>query len=248
LLLDMEPLERILTVQGWLAAIVGYDDAVVTKKRNVVSFVEKAQVQMSFDLPPIEAIAYMMTLVPMSYERFKSLDFAARSLAFSAVSITDQTIVRRLRDELTDALSSGESLDSFINRVGKLNLVPAKDIETMFRTNIQRAYNVGAFSRGYDLDPNMFPVGRLVAVIDDRTTDICKALHLRYVTRSEVMSGMMIPPFHFNCRTVLEWVDVVSYHEDLESGKAKFVTWDTMTPKAQKGFGKVSPSVLRRAA
>lgn len=45
---------------------------------------------------------------------------------------------------------------------------------------------------------------RVVAVLDNRTTEFCKHIHGKefFIWEGEV--GVNIPPFHFNCRTIME--------------------------------------------
>lgn len=54
----------------------------------------------------------------------------------------------------------------------------------------------------YDED-NRITAVRLVAILDDRTTPLCRGLHNTVIDTKDPdwKSGRYIPPFHFNCRT-----------------------------------------------
>lgn len=45
---------------------------------------------------------------------------------------------------------------------------------------------------------------RVVAVLDNRTTEFCKHIHGKEFLIWEGEVGVNIPPFHFNCRTIME--------------------------------------------
>ena len=45
---------------------------------------------------------------------------------------------------------------------------------------------------------------RVVAVLDNRTTEFCKHIHGKEFFIWEGKVGVNIPPFHFNCRTIME--------------------------------------------
>ena len=104
--------------------------------------------------------------------------------------IPDQEFVDGLRDILSDWLPEGTNASARAT--------------TIARTNISDLYNYARWSifdspvmRGWIL------AYQYAAVMDGRTTELCRGLNGRIFTREELGDAGLIPPNHFNCRSVL---------------------------------------------
>jgi SPP1 gp7 family putative phage head morphogenesis protein len=96
------------------------------------------------------------------------------------------------------------------------------------RTNATDAYNQGRLVAAADHDLAPFMRGMLYsAVIDVRTTPICRHLDGKIFRMDEPELSRLSPPNHFNCRSVLVPVPIgVTVDEDdfitpAEIGRAK---------------------------
>jgi len=77
-------------------------------------------------------------------------------------------------------------------------------IETLIRTNGTRAYNTGMMTEYNDPDLDGFVRAvQVSAILDTRTTDICRHADGKIFMLDDPMAGQLTPPLHFNCRTVL---------------------------------------------
>lgn len=98
-------------------------------------------------------------------------------------------------------------------------------LETIVRTNQTDAYNHGRLSEYVRPDMLPFLQGlRYSAVLDNRTTPVCRFLHERIFPDPE---NAMVPPLHFNCRSILvpvvvgEKVDEKDFITPVQVGKAE---------------------------
>jgi SPP1 gp7 family putative phage head morphogenesis protein len=101
-------------------------------------------------------------------------------------------------------------------------------LNTMVRTVTTEAYNHGRLTEY--LDPDMLPylLGvRYSAILDERTTEVCRYLDGRVFKPTDPDLMALTPPNHFNCRSILVPVVVGSKVEQKEfitpaqKGKAK---------------------------
>jgi SPP1 gp7 family putative phage head morphogenesis protein len=148
---------------------------------------------------------------------FDQLDDWARSLALTAAGQTSTTIEDQIKAALLSALQDGNSINDVIDSLypqweplpgfkGKdVPFLTEAHIENVVRTNSMRAYNQGWNDMAYaDGMADLVPAAEFVAILDDRTTEICTEMHGRLLTRNEV--GALTPPLHYQCRSVLVWL------------------------------------------
>lgn len=87
---------------------------------------------------------------------------------------------------------------------------------------------------------DIFAAASYFVVVDDKTTDICRALIGRIIPLSEMQHGQFVPPLHYNCRTVLIFLtknqyakvlapDVFTYEKQLEMP-------DNLKPQGDFGY------------
>lgn len=130
----------------------------------------------------------------------------------------DEKFIANLLDVLGDWLPKRDSLGRIVN--------PAARAETIARTNILDLYNYGRWA--IFTSPAMSGwVKAFVfsAILDGRTTELCRGLHGRIFTVEE--SGRYLPPLHFNCRSILlpvtqmdkGWEEVYARQKPLEDNQ-----------------------------
>ncbi len=111
----------------------------------------------------------------------------------------------------------------------------ASYLDTLARTNLYEAMNESRYAAFTDPEIDGFVVAlRYSAVLDDRTTEICSALHDRvFKTDSEVWNDYR-PPNHYNCRSLL----IPITQTDVEAGDWDGEESDVPNVDPQVGFGK----------
>lgn len=161
----------------------------------------------------------------------------ARARAFRVAGITSVNLVTEVHQAIERAVADGTTLDDFKREVGaKLaeawGAPNAARLETIFRTNVQAAYNAGRFAElSRPAMRAVRPFWKYVAILDGRTTATCAPLQGAIRPHDDDFWRTHWPPLHFNCRST---VVSLSRAEAARAGGA------TPVPKAAapgKGFG-----------
>lgn len=160
-------------------------------------------------LPYAEAVEYLKKRDVLNKVDYDRLSAQLKFRAFTASRISDGALLKRINGELIKNIEAGNGLKDFLgmtktdilNKVG-LGNAGGWYWETVYRTNVQTAYNAGRMM-GYEQDK---PLALELVVIDDaRTTDYCR----QYAGKRFILPyddpfwKSHIPPFHFNCRTTI---------------------------------------------
>lgn len=160
-------------------------------------------------LPYAEAVEYLRKRDVLNKVDYDKLSAQLKFRAFTASRISDGALLKRINDELVKNIEAGNGLKDFLGMtktdvLSKVGLGNAGGWywETVYRTNVQTAYNAGRIM-GYEEDK---PLALELVVIDDaRTTDYCR----QYAGKGFILPyddpfwKTHIPPFHFNCRTTI---------------------------------------------
>jgi len=109
---------------------------------------------------------------------------------------------------------------------------PAR-LETIVRTNLTEVYNQGRLVQG-SLADEYLEAWQYSAIIDTRTTEVCKHLDGRVFMADDKRVAGVRPPRHFNCRSVL--VPIVVGETVEEGDKITDVQYDEAKRLAGKGF------------
>ena len=160
-------------------------------------------------LPYAEAVEYLRKRDVLNKVDYDKLSAQLKFRAFTASRISDGALLKRINVELIKNIEAGNGLKDFLGMtktdvLSKVGLGSAGGWywETVYRTNVQTAYNAGRMM-GYEQDK---PLALELVVIDDaRTTDYCR----QYAGKGFILPyddpfwKTHIPPFHFNCRTTV---------------------------------------------
>ncbi len=160
-------------------------------------------------LPYAEAVEYLRKRDVLNKVDYDRLSAQLKFRAFTASRISDGALLKRINGELIKNIEAGNGLKDFLGMtktdvLSKVGLGNAGGWywETVYRTNVQTAYNAGRMM-GYEQDK---PLALELVVIDDaRTTDYCR----QYAGKGFILPyddpfwKSHIPPFHFNCRTTI---------------------------------------------
>ena len=155
-----------------------------------------------------------------------------------------EQIVNKMYDELTSA--GFISIESNIEATGRLAAEVTEAlggagalhrIRTAVRTNVFEAINEARFSTFTDPELEGFVEGlEYSAILDSRTTRICRHLDERVYEVDSKVWNKYRPPNHFNCRSILVPVTIIDDDvEGIDSAGGRFSKPPTIEP--QSGFG-----------
>lgn len=149
------------------------------------------------------AVRWFRKRVAVTPEQWKELEHDAKLQAFTLSGTTQLSVVQTALDEMAKAILKGEDLDAYKARLRKKLKDDFADknsgrLKTAFQTQTQTALNVG---RWYELeDTPGKPFRRYDAVLDHKTTVLCRSLDGTVVRADNPMLLLRWPPLHFNCR------------------------------------------------
>jgi|GEM_PF-190175 len=153
-------------------------------------------------LPPEEAIKYFSGKIPLRADEFYALLDQARQAAFTVSGITRKRVLEVLQEELSRSLSEGLTLDTFRKNAAD-QLVGFSDfrIETIFRTNLQTAYNAGRWEQLKSPEvAEAFPAYKYVTAGDSAVRDEHAAMDGKVFAADDPVWDTWWPPNGFNCR------------------------------------------------
>lgn len=141
--------------------------------------------------------------------QYKRLWKAFRYKFFWLSLVNDVKVIERIKNSLDNAIEQGVARTEWIEKY--LDELDNKTFyaETVFRTNLTSHYNLGIID-GYDTEYFEY-----VAILDERTTEICYSLHGKIFHRGKTN---IIPPNHYNCRSVVVPA-VVPYQQPIDVDK-----------------------------
>lgn len=165
-------------------------------------------------VPFEQAIDFLKGAVPMHKGEWEQLEKPLRFRAFTVARLAELDHIEKVRQTLVTALENGDgfqekwaTLRETLNTRGE-DIAPGY-FETVYRTNVQTAYNAGRLMQYQDNPPRAW---ELLVIEDGRTSDTCKGI------ASLIGNGRALPanhpfwkkygfpPYHFNCRTTFRAV------------------------------------------
>lgn len=135
---------------------------------------------------------------------------ADRQRSFTVANVAQLDLVHDAWKAIDKAIADGTTLDDFKKEVGpKLQKAwggsvknPATRVETIFRTNVQRAYNAGRWHAA-KAAVETHPYWQLDVVLDGRTSGICRPVAGIVLRADDPWWKTNVPPRHFNCRATI---------------------------------------------
>ncbi len=134
----------------------------------------------------------------------------ARQRAFTVAGVAQLDTVNEVWKALDKAVSEGTTLADFKKDIaarlesewGGTVANPGARLETIFRTNVQSAYGAGRYAQA--IDPPVLkrrPFWRYDALLDNRTSAICRPLNGKVVAADDPWWKEHSPPLHHGCRS-----------------------------------------------
>lgn len=228
------------------------------------------------NLPYAEAVEYLKKRDVIKKVDYNKLSDKMRFRAFTASRINDGKLLEKLNAEMIANVNDGKGLKDFLSMtktdiLDKVGMGPNQGWywETVYRTNVQTAYNAGRMM-GFEEDKPL--ALHFVGIEDARQTDICHSMSNVIRPYDDPIWKKYIPPLHFGCRSTVraiydrdelpeEWTSLEgierpakgfganpvssdSWWNELESqvrqAKHYGVQGEIETVKAAFGFGKLS--------
>lgn len=159
---------------------------------------------LSFNLPMEEALAFWRDKLKLSPGQFAQLSNEAKTRAFAISGIARggelDTVYEALHKALKEGTTFGqfkEELAGIIERRGWTG-PRAWRLDTIFRTNIQTAYNVGRYRQMQQIKDRR-PYWRYSAVNDGRTRPAHRAVHGKIFPADHPFWDTWYPPNGFRC-------------------------------------------------
>lgn len=158
------------------------------------------------------ALAWFRERVPLTQRQAEALENRADRRAFKVAGLAELRVVNAVFKAVDRAVRDGTTLDDFKKEIGASLEAswqgtvknPSARMETIFRTNLQSAYSAGRVRELRSADTMAVrPFWLFSALMDLRTTDICKTCN---GTVTQADSGWFknhTPPLHYNCRSTI---------------------------------------------
>lgn len=127
-----------------------------------------------------QAISAFRDRVPVTSELWDQLNEEETDFAFTVAGVSQANLVVQVWDGIDSAIENGEALDDFKDRVSSMLFdqwgeADGARVETIFRTNVNEAYNDGreAIFRDPDVADDR-PLWRYELIEDGDTCEICE--------------------------------------------------------------------------
>ena len=209
--------------------MMGLDSAV---RRNEFAELTTEDVE---NLPYAEAVEYLKKRDVIKKVDYNKLSDKMRFRAFTASRIADGDLLKRINSELIKNVNDGKGLKDFLsltktdilNKVGMGAGGQGWYWETVYRTNVQTAYNTGRMM-GFEEDKPL--ALHFVGIEDSRQTDVCHSLSNVIRPYDDPLWEKYIPPLHFGCRSTVRAI-----YDEYELPEE----WSSLEgiEKPAKGFG-----------
>ena len=200
----------------------------------------------SLSLPPESAAAYLRGLTPVTKNTFDGLSAQYQRDAFTIAGVSDQRLIQKVRDELAEVLQKGGTKQDFEAATKKLlgdagvEQVNAFTLDTVFTTNMQKAYSLGRYEQMTQPDTvDALPFWQYLTVGDDRVRPEHACIDGFTARAVDPVWRKIYPPNGFNCRCIVIALLDSEAPDDASDGGMERLPALAMAKVPQAGFGKV---------
>lgn len=191
-------------------------------------------VNFSFNNPPLDNIAFLMSKKPELHFDYDEIKFEAHQRAFTVAKVTQIDLLSDIQTSLENAFVEGQSYQSWVKELkptlqkhgwlGKVVVqnpdtkdqkeifVGASRLKKIFYTNTRTAYQQ---SRARAQEQSSDEYLRYVCILDSRTRHTHAALHGLILKKKDPFWEKNYPPNGWNCRCAVEFI---SKDEMIEQG------------------------------
>jgi SPP1 gp7 family putative phage head morphogenesis protein len=192
-----------------------------------------------------EAIAWFVKRFPVTDAILAALGKYAGDRAWTVAGVAQLDVVLDVFRSLERAITNATPLDQWKREIGeKLYAAWGKKdsarVETIFLTNVQSAYNAGRWRQVNDpLVVKARPFLGYDAILDDRTSPVCKRCNGAILPADDPWWQTHVPPLHHRCRSTIR---SFTKREAERRGGVKHPGEDTEGDQPDEGFG-VAPDI-----
>ncbi len=168
---------------------------------------DASAIDYSFTLPATGAIDYLRNLTPVTRDIFDGLTRQYRTDAFTIAGVSDQRLIEKIRSALGQVVSDGGTAADFRRVVDQLTSaagvedLSAFEIDTVFNTNVQKAYAAGRYEQMSDETVmDLLPYWQYWTVGDDRVRPEHRVLDGFVARAIDPVWAKIYPPCGYNCR------------------------------------------------
>lgn len=170
-------------------------------------FVDDLEIGTDFELPFDGAIKRIRFLTSYTRQAFDGLKDRYKQQAFTIARISDVSLIERIQAALGDTLQSGGTVQDFRKQVDQLTsdagaeALAQTQINTVFQTNVQTAYQNGRFEQMRDPDvAAALPYWVYSTAGDARVRPAHAALEGFTARQDDPVWRRIYPPCGYNCR------------------------------------------------
>jgi len=164
----------------------------------------------SVNLPADDAANYLRDLTPVTKDLFDGLTAQYRRDAFTVAGVTDQRLIRQIRDALAEVIQKGGTREDFIRKVRTLTTdagveqLAAFTLDTVFTTNMHKAYSLGRYEQMTQPETTKaLPFWQYLTVGDDRVRPEHAVIDGFTARAVDPVWNKIYPPNGFNCRCIV---------------------------------------------
>lgn len=166
---------------------------------------------LDFERVPFEgAIRRLRNLTPMTKLAFDGLSKRYKMQAFTIAGISDVALIDKIHEALAKVVADGGTDRDFRRAVNALTdeagveRLASFHVETVFRTNVQRAYSYGRMEQMRDPDvAKALPYWKFRTAGDGRVRPEHEALNGFVARQDDPVWRKLYPPLGFNCRCIV---------------------------------------------
>lgn len=204
----LDPIYQVLMDTCRVGYMIGELDAVEDYNNAFLDFAEQKPYTikpepLSFE----EAIEKFKNMMPVEMERYRKLDEELKPKFFTISRVEGGDVVAKIKGYIEESLEKGTPFQQFKKDVGGLfdrmglGETDPWHLETVFRTNIQTAYNAGNWEKMNTPEfVDMFPFYRYSAILDSQTRHTHRVMHGFIARRDDPIWEEWWPPNGYRCR------------------------------------------------
>lgn len=178
------------------------------------------------------AAQFLKSKIPITRKEWNRIEPLLRFRAFTVARLGQIDQIEIVRRKIAKAIETGQAQEKFIKELNREKVVQATGLKaenptywkTVYRTNINTAYNAGRMMANAKPPKPLFY--KFSALIDARVTHICRERNGIIKSAKDPWWNSNTPSLHYNCRSTL--IPLYTHRN---------VTPDKAVPPAQKGFG-----------
>jgi len=118
------------------------------------------------------------------------------------IDIKGNQLIDTVKKEITQAILRGESPDRITSAISKRFNINVNSAKNLINTESTRVVSEASFDAMKD---DMVREYEYRAILDNRTSDICRSMNGRRFKITEFEIGVTAPPLHSHCRSFIKW-------------------------------------------